>query len=469
MGPGSVGYGGVQAPQQEKRVRFEVPPRLVRYWLDGVSLSTAITRFEVGDAPQPDAGGLGRDGLATGSILIEAGKIARIVPGAAPQDGVPRLAGGQRLVLPRFVDIHTHLDKGHIFHRAPNPDGTFMGALTTVMADREANWNAGDVRVRMEFALKCALHHGTGAIRTHLDSHKKQTAISWGVFDEIRAEWKGRITLQAAAIFPTILAAEDEAEFKHIVRHVARYGGVLGGVTYRGDPLSEALDLALDRTIEAAKAEGLDLDFHVDESASPDARSLERIADALLRHNFTGKALAGHCCSLALMEDADRIRVMEKLAASGLNVVSLPMCNLYLQDRQAGITPRWRGVAPLHELDAAGVSTMVSSDNTRDPFYAYGDLDAVEVYREAVRILHFDHSERPWLEALTTRPAAQMRLDGKGRIAPGLPADLVIFSARGMNEFLSRPQTDRLVLIGGKALDAPLPAYAELDGLKGQP
>ena len=38
---------------------------------------------------------------------------------------------------------------------------------------------------------------------------------------------------------------------------------------------------------------------------------------------------------------------------------------------------------------------MVASDNTRDPFYAYGDLDMIEVFREATRILHFDHSERP--------------------------------------------------------------------------
>ena len=55
------------------------------------------------------------------------------------------------------------------------------------------------------------------------------------------------------------------------------------------------------------------------------------------------------------------------------------MCNMYLQDRVAGRTPRWRGVAPLHELDAAGVTVMVASDNTRDPFYAYGDLDMLEV------------------------------------------------------------------------------------------
>ena len=394
-------------------MRFEVPPRLVRYWLDGVSLSTALTDIGEGAGLSP-----ARDGLEAGSLLIEAGKIARIVAGPAPLDGVPRLAGGGRLVLPRLVDIHTHLDKGHVFHRAPNPDGTFFGARETVGKDREANWNADDVRTRMDFALRSALHHGTGAIRTHLDSIGKQTGISWPVFDEMRREWKGRIALQATCLMPVVNVIDNPDEFRAIVGTLRRYGGILGAVTFLGEAPDTKLDAALHRMIEVAKVEGFDLDFHVDESNSPDARSLEVIADALIRHKFTGKALAGHCCSLALMSDVDRARVMAKLAEAGLNVVSLPMCNLYLQDRQAGITPRWRGVAPLHELDAAGVSTMVSSDNTRDPFYAYGDLDGVEVFREATRILHFDHSARPWLETLTKRPAAQMGLEKHGRIRP---------------------------------------------------
>ncbi len=79
------------------------------------------------------------------------------------------------MVFPAFIDMHTHLDKGHIWGRAPNPDGTFMGALTTVGADRAANWTAEDVRTRMEFSLRCAYAHGTRAIRTHLDASRRRT------------------------------------------------------------------------------------------------------------------------------------------------------------------------------------------------------------------------------------------------------------------------------------------------------
>jgi cytosine deaminase len=404
---------------------------------------------------KPDA-----DGLAPADIVIDSGKIATIGP--AVPDGLQSVDLKNGIVLPRLVDVHTHLDKGHIWHRAPNPNGSFMGARMSVMADREANWSADDVRKRMDFALRCAFAHGTGAVRTHIDSIGKQTAITWPVFAEMREQWKGRVTLQAVSLYPVEFAIDDEAEFRAMLQTVTRYTGVLGGLTYLGEPLTPKLDAALDKLFEAAKANGLDLDFHVDESNSPDARSLERIADAALRHKFTGKIVAGHCCSLALGEDEERARIISKVGEAGIAVVSLPMCNMYLQDRTSGRTPRWRGVAPLHELAAAGVTTMVSSDNTRDPFYAYGDLDLIEVYREATRILHFDHSDRPWLKTVAATPGEVMRLPN-GRMAPGAPAGLVLTHARTMNELLSRPQTDRVVLYAGKAVDRTLPDYRELD------
>ena len=139
------------------------------------------------------------------------------------------------------------------------------------------------------------------------------------------------------------------------------------------------------------------------------------------------------------------------------------MCNLYLQDRRGdNTTPCWRGVTLLHEMKARGIPVAVASDNTRDPFYAYGDLDMLEVYREATRILHFDHSDRPWLKTIGATPGEVMGLPN-GRMAVGAPAGLVLTRARTMNELLSRPQTDRLVLFAGKQVDRTLPDYRELD------
>lgn len=55
-----------------------------------------------------------------------------------------------------------------------------------------------------------------------------------------------------------------------------------------------------------------------------------------------------------------------------------------LQDRDhtGRRTPRWRGITALQELAGAGVAVALASDNTRDQFYAYGDLDMLEVFAQ---------------------------------------------------------------------------------------
>jgi cytosine deaminase len=234
-------------------------------------------------------------------------------------------------------------------------------------------------------------------------------------------------------------------------------------VTFLGEAPDERTLDALDLVVRAARENGLDLDLHVDESGAPGARTLERVIDAVLANDFAGKVLCGHCCSLSAMSEAELDRLVGRVADARVAIVSLPMCNMYLQDRVTGRTPRWRGVAPLHELRAAGVPVMVASDNTRDPFHAYGDLDMVEVFREATRILHLDHAGNDWIRAVAATPADLMGLDRHGRIEAGAAADLVLTRARGWTEFLSRPQSDRTVLVAGRAIDTTLPDYRELD------
>lgn len=108
----------------------------------------------------------------------------------------------------------------------------------------------------------------------------------------------------------------------------------------------------------------------------------------------------------------------------------------------------------------------LASDNTRDPFYAYGDLDALEVLREGARILQFDHPQDEawdWLRTIGSGASEIAGFEHGAAIAIGAPADLVLFRARNWTELLARPQSDRVVLRGGERIDTTLPDYRELD------
>ncbi|MEO4044676.1 cytosine deaminase [Hoeflea sp. CAU 1731] len=371
----------------------------------------------------------------------------------------PEIDMGGSIVLPAFTDMHTHLDKGHIWRRASNPDGTFMGALTTVGADREANWSAEDVRARMDFALRCAYAHGTRAVRTHIDSLAPQDAISWPVFREVREEWKDRIELQASCLL-TIEAVEPDSPFVETADRVVDSGGVLGTVTFPVPVLKERLEFFF----RTAADRNLAVDFHVDETGDPAVRTLRSIAETAIEMKFDAPIVVGHCCSLAVQEEDYADRTMDLMAEAGIAVVSLPMCNMYLQSRERGRTPRWRGVTLVHEMKSRGIPVAFASDNTRDPFYAYGDLDMMEVLREATRIAQLDHSDPDWIRSFSATPCDVCGFSSQ-TLNPGDPADLVICNARDWTELFARPQSDRIVVRNGKPIDRTLPDYRELDHL----
>ncbi len=390
--------------------------------------------------------------LVTTFLHIKDGKIA--------DTGGIQIDMARSIVFPCFTDMHTHLDKGHIWPRAANPDGTFIGALTTVGADRSANWRAKDVRARMEFGLKSAYAHGTKCIRTHLDSIPPQDSISWPVFSELREKWKDKITLQAASLAGCDTFDSIKEDYKGTDDIVAEHGGTLGLVTYPVPDVKQRIE----ELFELAGDRDLDVDFHSDETMDGSSETLRQIAETVLEIGWDKPVTVGHCCSLTTQDEARAMDTLDLVAKAGLNIVSLPMCNLYLQDRERGRTPRGRGITLVHEMKARGINVSFASDNTRDPFYAYGDLDMIEVMRQATRIGHLDHSDADWTNAFTANPARAMSLTEPGLI-PGAPADLVICNARDWTELFARPQSDRIVLRGGQPIDTTLPDYKDLDHL----
>jgi cytosine deaminase len=404
--------------------------------------------------------------FGTVDLLIDGGLLAAVERcGVLPASLGPDL--DRSLVLPGLVDCHTHLDKGHIWPRRPNPTGDHPAAARASAEDRVARWTADDVRRRMEFGLETAFAHGVVAIRTHLDSLAPQAGISFPLFRELRERWSGRIDLQASSIVPLDVFLTDEG--RALADIVAAAGGQLGCVTrFRTQPnglLSPEFDAAMTNLFALASERGLDVDLHVDESGDPDARSLIRVAQLVVRLAFEGEVLCGHCCSLAVQDDDRIAATLDACAEAGIAVVSLPTANIYLQSRRSETTPRWRGVTVLHEMKARGLRVAVAGDNCRDPFYAYGDHDMLDTFTQAVKILQLDHPSGDWITAATAVPAAIMGLAERGRIRPGVPADMIVLKARSYSEMLARHQADRVVLRRGRAIDTALPDYRILDDL----
>ncbi len=429
--------------------------RLNSYWLTNahlpISLIDSVNSTEVT-----------REGLGLFDIEIAHGKIIQILPSDSTKINYENIINlEKRIVLPCFADVHTHLDKGHIWERSPNLDVTFEMALDKAITDSQKYWQAEDVFRRMEFSLKCAYAYGTKAIRTHLDCYGEQADISLKVFQALQQQWQDKITLQVVSLVSTDYYQTELG--RNLADKIEKVDGILGAVVY----LNPDLDSQLDNLFTIAKAKNLDLDLHTDENGDVESIGLQKIAEAAIRNNFTGNILCGHCCSLAVQPPQVVQKTLELVQKAGISIVSLPMCNLYLQDRRTEnyLTPIWRGVTRVHELKQKGIPVAFASDNTRDPFYGFGDLDMLEVLEQAVRIAHLDTPYSNWIDSFTKIPGEIMGLKDIGIIKQNIPADLIIFQGRYFSELLSRSQHDRIVLRNGKSIDSTLPSYSELDDL----
>jgi cytosine/creatinine deaminase len=432
------------------------------------------------------------EGFIECRILIKSGKIAGVSP-STPASGYTKLLPlgvvdcQGAIVVPCFSDAHTHLVKTQVVPRLRNISGTWGEALGIEVNDHP-NWALqGDVFRRMDFAAQCALHHGTRAIRTHLDGCESEDPIVreavYGAFDAIRDKYgPDDLVVQGVANLYLPLWTTPMAK-KHAERAKSHANVVLGA--YCGNsadtPDKDTIS-AMDALFQYALELSMDVDLHIDESNDPRCCNLRLLCEALSKARkagYTGRVVLGHCCTLSLQDKATQLSICQQLATLQAFVVSNPFTNLGLQDRigttppqgaaiptDQARTPQWRGLTLLQELRDAGVTVASASDNVRDHWYPYGDYDMLSVWFQAQAMGHLDTapSEGSWADICTSSPATAMGVDFS--LAVGEPADLVLFpSARRASELFARPQVDRIVLRHGKVLTLPLPEYSELDDL----
>jgi cytosine deaminase len=391
------------------------------------------------------------DGASVASIE-RSPPIASFPAGAVDLDGA--------LVFPGFVDAHVHLDKTHTWVRAPNRSGSFGEALEVLARDKD-NWTRADLLRRAGFALHCAWEHGTRLIRTHVDTWLPWGEVNHAAMQELRETWRGRISLQTVPLTGVSNYAGSGADA--VADMALKYGAsALGGWS----PMSAELPAQVDRLLAVARDRGVGVDLHVDENNNPAEEVLRTVAESVIRSDFRLPVVCGHCCSLTVQEPARQASTLQLVREAGIRVISLPLCNLYLQDRMKPgpmRTPRWRGLTLIHELMDLGVPVACASDNVRDAFYAFGDYDAAEVYIESVRLAHLDNRLAESAAVVTKTAADIIGRPDMGRIAAGLPAHLVVFAARSFSELLSRPGAARRLVDGESIRNSRPPGYEELD------
>ena len=385
------------------------------------------------------------DGLCPLCITWEEGKIKLIEP-ICKKSELPL-----KLLLPRFVETHAHIDKAFTWNDFPNLLGTYNCALQQNLKEHK-NRNIQDISQRTSKALEMALRNGIRTIRTHVDSFGLVGIQSWDKLIDIRSSWRDLIDLQLVALVPIEYWGTSEGLF--LASHVANSGGLLGGVLQ--PPFNNRVAFqSLFNLIKTANNIGCGVDLHIDETQNEPAIGLNLLLKVLEKISNNVPITCSHSSSMGLLPKNNIRSLAEKLFVHKINVIALPLTNAWLLGRNGMDTPVMRPLAPIYQLQKAGVTVAVGSDNVKDPWFPLGNFDPISLIALCMPLAQLAPWQRLGLSPFTTSAAKVLDLKWDGTFFKGSPANWILIDAKNWVDALSLNAKREVIVNGIPLLELP--------------
>ena len=366
-------------------------------------------------------------------VLVRDGRIHTMGP-SLPAAAVAMVEEGQgALLLPGFVEAHTHLDKtlwGLPWYRND------VGPDLTDRIENERRWRAAtghDAGSQSLALARAFLAQGTTRLRTHVDIDTDAGLKHLDGVLATRDTLRGLMDIQVVA-FPQsgLLCRPGTAQ---LLDQALREGAdVLGGL----DP--QAIDgdavASLDLLFALAQRHAKPLDIHLHEGGTPGANTLQLILDRVEALGMQGRVAISHCFCLGDVGPAERDRLLSRMARLRVAVITTGSAS--------------RPVPQLLACRAAGVLVAGGNDGIRDTWTPYGRPDMLE---RAMLIglrnnLRRDDEIDLALATVTADAAGACGFADYG-LAPGCRADLVLVQAQNRAEaVVARPGRQCVVAHG---------------------
>ena len=378
------------------------------------------------------------EGLCSLQVEWRHGKICSI-KGLKDASKVPN-----EILLPRFSEPHAHLDKAFSWSRAPNYKGSYQEALVANLNDYKSR-SQGQLLFSVEKSLNLALVNGIRAIRSHIDSFGENVMRDWDLLEDVRKKWRDKIFLQFVALVPLEFWQTFEGEL--LAQRVALNGDLLGGVI--APPFNKKKTIkSLLHLVQLANRLNCDIDLHIDESQSCPAAGVKLLLEVLGRIKNEISITCSHLSSMALLRDKSISNLAKEMAEKKLNVVALPLTNSWLLGRNERSTSIKRPLAPIFQLQKAGVVVSVGGDNVNDAWFPFTNFDPINLMAFSMPIAHLAPWDRLGLSPFTSSAASILNLQWDGVLQKGSPADFILLDSNSWVKALSEKPKRRVVVNG---------------------
>lgn len=397
------------------------------YWLTNVKLETGYT-YEEAKISQTET--------EICSLLIEDGRIKRIIAGIAQEERTLTFDANRLLVLPAFEEMHIHIDKTYysgpwkacmpaenIFTRF-NEEKTILPKQLATAQDRAENM------------LELLLRNGATNIRTHCNvdpviglRNLEATLAALGTYKD---RLSGRIVA-----FPQhgLLRSNSMQLVKDAMRMGAQLVGGVDPATVDND-IEKSLHTIMDIAVEF----NADVDIHLHDANNLGTFTMKRLASLTEEARWQGRVTISHALGLGGVTDKEAEEVAERLAALKIDITST--------------VPIGKQVIPIPLLDRKGVKVSLGNDSITDHWSPFGTGDMLQkANRLAERFGWSD--ERSLGKALRFITGGKETLNNEGkRVWPnvGDEASFVLTNATCSAEAVARQTEKRVVMYKGNVV-----------------
>lgn len=361
-------------------------------------------------------------------IWVDGNVVADIVPAGSLKGEAEEYDVSERLVCEPYVESHIHLD---YIHTADIPDektdsGTLFEAIDK-WSDSKKILTVQDIKERAYKGILAEMRNGVQYIRTHVDvTDNNLTALK--AMLEVKEEVKDKLYLQ-------IIAFPQEGYYAYkggdkLVEEALKMGAdVVGGIPHF-EFTKELGEKSVKKAFELAMKYDKLVDIHCDETDDTESRFVENIAAEAYYTGIGSRATASHTCAMSSYNNAYAFKMMSKFKKSGINFVSCPTENCYLQGRYDGY-PRRRGITRVDELVATGCNVSFAQDSISDPWYPLGNGNLIHQVDFGLHLGHMMSIEQiqSGLDFITINGAKTLSLADGYELKKGNKASFIVLDA----------------------------------------
>lgn len=362
-------------------------------------------------------------------ILVEDGVFKAIAPHIDVDSDCEIEDLGGKLTLPPYVDPHIHLD--YVFtarkQGATNGTGTLFEGIQR-WSETKSDLTIDEIKARAIKAVKMEVSHGVQFIRTHADvTDPNLTALK--ALLELKEELKDIVTIQIVS-FPQEGMYSYKDGDKLVEEGLKMGADCVGGIPHF-EYCREFGEKSIHKVVELAVKYDKLIDVHCDESDDPMSRFVELLTALSIVEGIGPKTTASHTCSLGSVDNSYAFIMMKNFKKAGLNFISCPTENIYLQGRQ-DTYPKRRGLTRVKELYENGINVCFAQDSIQDPWYPAGNGNLMNVLDNGIHIaqmMSFEEMDN-CLDLITVNGAKTMNISDIYGIEAGKPANFIVVDAR---------------------------------------